>query len=63
MKMLKNLFGKMAREHGFIIGSGIGLNFCKRAVEELGGRIWIDSEENKGTTITFTLPIKGEFAE
>ncbi|MBU4305679.1 MAG: HAMP domain-containing histidine kinase [Candidatus Omnitrophica bacterium] len=37
-------------------GSGLGLTFCKLAVEELDGRIWIDSEEGKGTAVRFTLP-------
>ncbi len=37
-------------------GAGIGLALCKRIVELLRGEIWIESEENKGTSVFFTLP-------
>jgi PAS domain S-box-containing protein len=40
-------------------GSGIGMAICKRTVERHGGRIWLDSEIGKGTTIKFTLPAEG----
>lgn len=37
-------------------GSGIGLATCKKIVECLGGKIWLESEEGKGTTFFFLLP-------
>jgi signal transduction histidine kinase len=47
----------MTREHG---GTGLGLAIVKGIVSGIGGKIWVESKENFGTTFYFTIPKKSK---
>lgn len=58
--VVNNLFHKFYRSHRSreaVAGTGIGLYICKAFIESHGGTITARSQENEGSTFSFTLPI------
>jgi PAS domain S-box-containing protein len=62
-KQQPSIFKKLFRADNVktlkVEGTGLGLYVAKSVVEAFGGKIWFESEENKGTSFYITLPLKG----
>ncbi len=53
---VKEIFHRFTKLNTFIQGSGLGLSICEMIIHKLGGRIWVDSEIDRGTCFWFTVP-------
>ncbi|MCG8578883.1 MAG: ATP-binding protein [Bacteroidales bacterium] len=51
----------MTKKSGKANSNGLGLSFCKIAVNEHGGKIWVDSEIGKGATFFIQMPLQNPF--
>jgi signal transduction histidine kinase len=61
---LENIFEEFRQAEGSLAqrkgGTGLGLAIAKKIIEMHGGKIWVESELGKGSTFTFSLPLKYE---
>lgn len=64
---IKHMFEKFYRFDNTyrrkIGGTGLGLAICRRIVEKHGGEITVESEENVGTAVSFTIPLKPDYEQ
>ena len=51
------IFQRFVKINDFVQGTGLGLTLCRMLVEKMGGRIWLRSQEGKGSRFYFTLPL------
>lgn len=60
-EILANLFNKFQRDRTIKTrrsGTGLGLYFCRLAVEAHGGRIWVESQVGEGSSFSLLLPVE-----
>lgn len=51
------IFQRFGKINDFVQGIRLGLTLCRMLVEKMGGRIWLRSQEGKGSRFYFTLPL------
>lgn len=62
MQYHERIFEKFGQVRGRKVrGTGLGLTFCKLAVEAHRGRIWLESVEGEGSTFALALPVNGNY--
>lgn len=56
-EMQSKIFGRFVKLNNFVHGTGLGLSICQSIVQQLGGRIGVESEPGKGSRFWFTHPL------
>lgn len=56
----KNIFNRFEKLNEGAQGTGLGLSICQLIIEQIGGKIWIDSEYTDGARFLFTHPIQSD---
>ncbi|HVE80938.1 MAG TPA: HAMP domain-containing sensor histidine kinase [Candidatus Dormibacteraeota bacterium] len=56
-KMFQKFFRVQSRNRSNIPGTGLGLYITKQFIEAMGGAVWFESQEGKGTAFYFRLPL------
>lgn len=54
----EEVFERFSKLDSFRQGTGLGLSICRAFVEELGGKIWVDTTYTEGARFVFTHPIR-----
>ncbi len=53
----ETVFERFKKLDSFRQGTGLGLSICRAIIDQLGGKIWVDTSYTKGARFTFTHPI------